>query len=385
MNRKTFWLVSISHFLNDGNGVVLPIVYTFLLSSFGISTLLVGFLGGTFSAVSALSALLVGRLTDRYRRPNRLIGLGILLWGLSLMLLGVTVEFGSLVLIFGCVALAGLSSAFYHPLGAVSLTQAFGDRAGSLMGLNGALGSIGRAIFPTLLMFLFSHLTFSHPSMLFPLLIIGGTSFLAAFPLLGREATHPVPVEEKTGTMGGLWPQILFIAFISFLWNMFAMSTTQFLPTLLVDIYHLNFNIDLGIVVTGSMAGAILGQPVLGLLSDRAGRRFTFGLASFGGPFFFLLFLLWPSVVWLICAGFFIYSMFPVILTLVGELVPRQASGLANAVVWGIGSSGGAALGPVLIGFLAGIVGLAEAMLMITCLGLASMLLIPFIRKPKAR
>lgn len=385
MNRKTFWLVSLSHFLNDGNGVVLPIVYTFLLSSFGISTLLVGFLGGTFSAVSALSALLVGRLADRYRRPNRLIGLGILLWGLSLMLLGVTVEFGSLVLIFGCVALAGLSSAFYHPLGAVSMTQAFGGRAGSLMGLNGALGSIGRAIFPTLLMFLFSHLTFSHPSMLFPLLIIGGTSFLAAFPLLGREATHPVPVEEKTGAMSGLWPQILFIAFISFLWNMFAMSTTQFLPTLLVDIYHLNFNIDLGVVVTASMAGAVLGQPLLGLLSDRAGRRFTFGLASFGGPFFFLLFLLWPSVVWLICAGFFIYSMFPVILTLVGELVPRQASGLANAVVWGIGSSGGAALGPVLIGFLAGIVGLAEAMLMITCLGLASVLLIPFIRKPKAQ
>lgn len=385
MNLKTFWLVSLSHFLNDGNGVVLPIVYTFLLSSFGISTLLVGFLGGTFSAVSALSALLVGRLADRYRRPNRLIGLGILLWGLSLMLLGVAIEFGRLVPIFGCVALAGLSSAFYHPLGAVSLTQAFGDRAGSLMGLNGALGSIGRAIFPTLLMFLFSRLTFSHPSMLFPLLIIGGTSFLAAFPLLSREATHPVPVEEKTGAMGGLWPLIIYIAFISFLWNMFAMSTAQFLPTLLVDIYHLNFNIDLGVVVTASMAGAVLGQPLLGLLSDRAGRRFTFGLASFGGPFFFLLFLLWPSVVWLICAGFFIYSMFPVILTLVGELVPRQASGLANAIVWGIGSSGGAALGPVLIGFLAGIVGLAAAMLMITCLGLASVLLIPFIRKPKTR
>jgi FSR family fosmidomycin resistance protein-like MFS transporter len=385
MNRKTFWLVSLSHFLNDGNVVVLPIVYTFLLSSFGISTLLVGFLGGTFSAVSALSALLVGRLADRYRRPNRLIGLGILMWGLSLMLLGVTVEFGNLVLIFGCVALAGLSSAFYHPLGAVSLTQAFGGRAGSLMGLNGALGSIGRAIFPTLLMFLFSRLPFSHPSMLFPLLIVGGTSFLAAFPLLGREATRPVPVEDKTVVMAGLWPQILFIAFISFLWNMFAMSTAQFLPTLLVDIYHLNFNIDLGFVVTASMAGAVLGQPVLGLLSDRAGRRFTFGLASFGGPFFFLLFLLWPSVVWLICAGFFIYSMFPVILTLVGELVPQRASGLANAVVWGIGSSGGAALGPVLIGFLAGIVGLAKAMLIITCLGLASVLLIPFIRKPKAR
>jgi FSR family fosmidomycin resistance protein-like MFS transporter len=383
MNRKTFWLVSISHFVNDGNGVVLPIVYTFLLSSLGISTLLVGFLGGTYWAVGALSAPLVGRLTDQYRKPNRLIGLGILLWGLSLMVLSVAVESGSLVAIFICVALAGFSSAFYHPLGAVSLTQAFTNRAGSVMGLNGALGSIGRALYPTLTMFLFTNLAFGRPSMLSPLLILGGVSILTAMPLFGRETAKLAPMESKTVLAAKVWPTIILIALISFLWNMFAMSTAQFLPTLLVDVYHVTFSVDLGLVLTASMMGAVLGQPILGFLSDRLGRRFIFGCASFGGAFFFLLFLLWPSVIWLILAGFFIYSMFPVVLTLVGDMVPPHAAGFANALVWGIGTSGGAAVGPVLIGFLAGIVGLSQAMIILTCLGLASVLAVPFIRKPK--
>ena len=72
-------------------------------------------------------------------------------------------------------------------------------------------------------------------------------------------------------------------------------------------------------------------------------------------------------------------------LSLIGDLVPKGNSNLASGVVWGIGSSGGGAIGPVVVGFLAGFIGLSSSLLSVAILGFISGLLVYFIPKSEKR
>ena len=89
MSSKTITLslTSTAHFINDGNVIILPIIYAFLLRQFGITNFIVGLLGALFFLISALASPVVSFLADRSHRPIRIMGLGILLWTIGLDLL----------------------------------------------------------------------------------------------------------------------------------------------------------------------------------------------------------------------------------------------------------------------------------------------------------
>ncbi|QGA69025.1 MFS transporter [Sulfolobus sp. E11-6] len=147
MKVRSLILTSLGHFINDGNGQVLPILYAFLISHLHVQSLLIGVFAAIYYGTSALlSPIIVKLITDK---PKMGIGIGLLLWSVGLTLLGYSVSISSILLITLSIILCGVSSTFYHPLGSQILYSVFTNNAATAMGINGSLGSLGRTLYPT--------------------------------------------------------------------------------------------------------------------------------------------------------------------------------------------------------------------------------------------
>jgi|BEDMetMinimDraft_1075159.scaffolds.fasta_scaffold02948_1 Sugar phosphate permease len=385
MKQRILTLTSISHFINDGNTWFLPVAFTFLIEYLGVLKVLIGILGGIFFGVSALASPLVTRIADKINLHSKIMGIGILLWGLSLILFGLSIQINSLPFIILSVALAGFASAFYHPLGAAMLSITYKGSAGIALGINGSMGSLGRAIYPSLTLTLFS---IFHKDMLLTALILGILSLVAAIPSLFINVNLVKEDEHKNIAKSNIKSSmivVILLTIISLLRSIFTQGISQFLPTLLVENYGYSYNLNLGEAISIALAAAIIGQPLLGLLSDRIGRRIIYGISTAGAVILFLIFLKIPSLVLLSIFGFFTFSAFPLMLSIVGDLVPRGSASFANSLVWGLGVTGGGVIGPVLVGILAQSYNLILASELISIVGLISALLIPFIPKSPKR
>ena len=392
--RMTLTLTSTAHAINDGNTILLPVIYAYMASTFDLSTFMIGILGGIFWGVSALSAPVVSYMADRSHNSIRIMGFGILVWGFGLDIFGISILYfnANLLIIIASVIITGFAFAFYHPLGGTAVSQMYGGNAGAALGLNGSMGSVGRALYPSILIILFEFLGNTNSSMGLAIFIISLITLFNAVPsLLSKPDIHdgePTKKAEKEmdpKVKRSLYGVITLLTVITIFRSVFTQGVTQFLPTLLTADLGYQYNANLGFILTVTLAPPILGQPMFGLLSDKFDRRLLFGISNIGSAISIYLFLVYPTIIWLISYGFFTYSLFPLMLSLIGDLVPKGNSNLASGVVWGIGSSGGGAIGPVVVGFLAGYIGLSNSLLSVAFLGFISGFLVYFIPKSEKR
>jgi len=382
MKTRVLTLTSISHFINDGNTWVLPTVYGFMTKYLGFSNFIVGLIGTVFFVLSALASPLVSYIADKTGKPMESMGLGIILWGIGLILLGFSLKIDSLPLVFLSTVIAGIASAFYHPLGAAALAITFQGSGGSALGINGAMGSLGRSLYPYITLALF---TIFNKNMMLDLLVIGVVSIIAALPSFTVKIVFQQTKAKASTTAKASTYAVGILTLISLFRSIFTQGVSQFLTIILLDILGFSYNAFLGEVMTGILAAAIVGQPLLGFLSDVAGRRLLQGISTGGAVISFLLFIYLHNIWFLPLFGFFTFSNFPLTLSLTSDLVPRNSTGLANALVWGLGVSGGGALGPFIVGLLSDHDGLVQALLIVSVFGLISALMTPLIPRPPKR
>ena len=385
MKTKVLTLTSISHFINDGNLWVLPTVYGFMAKYLGFSNLIVGIVSAVFFALGALASPLVSYISDKTGKPIEFMGFGILLWGIGLILLGFSLKIDNLPLVFLSAIIAGIASAFYHPLGAAALTITYQGSGGSALGINGAMGSLGRTLYPYITLGLFAIL---RKNMMLDLLVIGLISIIAALPAFLVRIKFQYTQDAKSKANPTTKPSAYVVGILTLatlLRNIFTQGVSQFLTIILLDIFGFSYNVYLGEVMTGALAAAILGQPLLGYLSDIAGRRLLQGISTAGAVISFVLFIYLHNIWFLPLFTFFAFSNFPVTLALTSDLVPRSSTGLANALVWGLGVSGGGALGPFIVGIISNYLGLLQALLIVSIFGLISALMTPLIPRPPKR
>ena len=222
------------------------------------------------------------------------------------------------------------------------------------------------------------------------IVIISFISLIDALPSLfsGHPSDEPAPKavnnSNNNSKVNSVMYVIFVLTFITILRSVFTQGVGNFLPTLLVRQGY-DFSTTLGFVLTVSLAPAVFGQPIFGYLSDKYDRRYLFGLSNIGSAFFFYLFLTIPSIIWLVGFGFFTYSLFPLTISLIGDVVPKKSSNLSSGIVWGLGASGGGALGPLVVGFLTNYMFLNSALLAVTVLGFFSGFLVVFIPKTEKR
>ena len=371
--RRGLALTSLGHFINDGTVFFVPVIAAIVATRPGMSPAIITALFLVFYASTAVLSVFAGRLADRLGRPGSLMALGLAV--LSVGLIGfyvALVETGGALLVVTLMLaafLTGTGAAFYHPLGGSLLQTAFADRGlGVALGVNGALGSLGRALYPTLYFLAAA--------------AIGGYGSVAAFALVGLAAATAVwlgtrvpaqghararhdapparqPPPDAAGTGGVLTPGIVVLTGVAFLRSVATRGIAAWIPTYLATQRGLGVSADLGFAVTIMYAAAIVGQPLFGVLVDRVDKRWVLALASLGSAASILVYLAvsgagWAGEAWLFVFGFFTFSGFPLLLSLVNDYVPRRATSLANALVWGVGSTAGGALGPVVVGALVG-------------------------------
>jgi FSR family fosmidomycin resistance protein-like MFS transporter len=357
-SARNLAFASLGHFVNDGSTFFVPTIAAVLALRPGIQAAEVSAMLVVFYATSVGASLLIGRRADRTGRPGPMLGGGLALLALGLVLFGVSmavasgVELALLSLVSALVA--GVGSAFYHPLSATILRSSFSDETrGRVLGIAGAVGSVGRMLYPALFLVLVMPLTENGSIAFFGVLgIVLSTAVwmgLRKETILARDRTDPDPAGERTLNRG-----IVALSVVGVLRGMAEVGMVAWVPTFIGVVNGASVQ-DVGVSVTVMYAAGILGQPLFGALADRFDNRYVLGLTSFGVAAFILAFLLIPGplvLLFLFIFGLFSLNSFVLILSAAADYEAAGAGTTSNALVWGLGTTVGAALGPFLIGLI---------------------------------
>ncbi len=347
---------SIGHFINDGSVFFVPLVMDLLVAIKGTNPFEVTVLLFLFYFSSSVSSVFVGRRADRTGAAGELMALGIACLGLGL------IGFYALIVYFAgaylfelavlCVLAMGFGSSFYHPLGGTVLQTSFGPAAeGRALGLNGAMGSLGRALYPSLF-FVVAAFSTAPDSIGFFGLIGVGAALVIWGGLRGIGVGRPETGGEGFSARSILTRPMVILLAVSFVRSASLFGVTAYVPIFLTTQRGLGISSVLGLALTAMYASAIVGQPLFGFLADRLDHRLVLAVSAFGAAASLVGFINSEgieSVVLLSIFGFFAYTGFPLLLSLASDYSTQSTSSFGNSLVWGLGATAGNAVGPLAI------------------------------------
>ena len=194
-----------------------------------------------------------------------------------------------------------------------------------------------------------------------PLFFLGGVPALLALFVRFRVSESEVwenSVRKDWRDLGhsilGHWKLFLYLVLLMTGMNLASHGTQDMYPTFLERYWH--FGVTQRSVITAiSMVGAIAGGVVIGLISDRLGRKRALVLSLLAAILLAPLWAYAPHLVWLVVGAFFIQffvqGAWGVIPAHLSELAPNQIRGFLPGFAYQCGA------------FLAGYVGTFEATL----------------------
>jgi MFS family permease len=354
-------LTSVGHFVNDGNMWLIPGIILPLLSQLGVSYGVIGLVSALYAAVSAVASPLVPLSIRWLGGHMRAMALGMFLWSFAIGLSAVGFLVHSLVLVYVGVVLAGVGADYYHPIGSALLSAAYGGSAGSALGVNGAFGSLGRMLYPLI----GSVLVFAGAvASAFNLWVLAFVTAVVGVVVLlygvfrfdvgvfgGRGRGDPAGSSSRVvGASVGL---IALLFLVALLRNAVGQGVQTFLGIYINKVLGIRLSVFYGEVLSLLLASAIIGQPLLGWLSDRVGRRFMNAFSTFAFAVLFIVFMYTGSLVLAFFSMLFLLSNFPLIMAVLGDLFPREQVGWASSIIWNGAFSLGNVLGSLLTGLLA--------------------------------
>ncbi|MEM3671087.1 MAG: MFS transporter [Thermoprotei archaeon] len=353
---KRLALTSVGHFVNDGTGVLVFLVVDVLADRVHLQPWFVAALFVVYYVASSLLSTAVGRAADRTGSAGPMIGVGLALMSLGLVGMYFILQlniglFGRLVAGVCLMLVMGFGSTFYHPLGAMILQSDFREHgSGRALGINGAMGSVGRAIYPTIFLALAVLLTFSLSISAFC-----GIGLLAGaliwFGLRDKPVGQKVVRQELKQTGNTISKALALLMAVSFIRSAAFQAVTSWIAFYLTFSKGLGVSTGLGFNLTGMYALAIIGQPLFGLLVDRFDKRYVLTLSSAGAGASLLAYIHTTgpvSLATLSLFGLFAFSGFPLLFSITSDHVRSESSGFGNALVWGIAGTGGSTAGQVL-------------------------------------
>ena len=386
---------SLGHFVNDGSGFFIPVIVAIFASLNGLSVLEVSLLLSLYPLATMVFSVYAGRWADRSGAPGRLMALGIACLGFGLVGFFLVAAYTRGLELFAsallCNLVMGFGGAFYHQLGASILQTVFGrGTSGRALGVNGAMGSLGRAIYPPIFLIVAApFLTQAGGFAFFGLVGIGAALLIWAG--LGRaEFSSEKKEGMRASVRGSLTKPMVVLLVVSFVRSASLFGIAQYAATFLSSQRGLGVGSLLGVAIFAYYASAIAGQPFFGFLTDRLDHRLVLAISTLGAAgsvFGYVDSVGAVSVAWLSLFGFFAFSGFPLLMALASDYSAESASALGNSLVGGRGSSGGTALGPILVFALAfndyGRLGISfEEMAIVAFVAGVAALLIP---RPAAR
>lgn len=347
---KVLAITSLAHFNNDGTFLVFPLLIVYYSTVDKISVVTLGAISIIYALLSGLLSPIIGDFADKHDLDAQLLSLGIFLEGVAISLFGLSFLVPSIGLIALASTLLGIGQAFYHPIGGAVLSRTFGKESGRALGVNGSLGSLGRALMPSVITFAIIALgEFTGLMTVSAYMLISAVIIFLTLRFYKRGVGEVRKSKERLEK--AFYKFLIILGVIVFIRSMFITGTTTFTGEFIYDLYKSK---ELaGIFLTIGFLGSVLGQPIFGWLTERWGGRLAFILSSAISVISFFIFLLIKNLVLLTTMyaifTFSAFSAFPVLLGYVSQTFPKSFFTVANSYVWGIGVTVGGAIGNLTI------------------------------------
>lgn len=369
-DTPTIVAVSGAHLVHDTYPAFIGVLMPLLIPQLGISLTVAGLLAATFRVATAVQPIL-GHIADRADTRYWIVfAPGATAIAISLLGLAPSPAVVALLL-----ALAGLSSAVFHPAAAALVTRSAGTEWGRGTSIFMTGGESGRAIGPIVIAFVLSivGLTGSWIALI-PGVLITGVLFMR---LARRSEVHlRRPAGSiRDGLRTARRPFALLATSNAFM-SMASVGLLVFIPTYLTDS-------GAGLVLAGAAVtvfeiGGAIGAFSGGTVSDRIGRRPMLAIASGVGAPLLILALALPAGIAVLpilaVAGVVLLSAGPVQLVLMQELLPDNRSTAVGLSIFVTTLT--SAVGTVVVGALGQAMGLQAALILAAG---AALLALPFI------
>ena len=350
-----FGLVGIDRFM------IMPL-FPVMMKDLGLNYQDLGHITGALSIAWGISAMFMGRLSDRIGHRKVIIP-AIVVFSLLAGLSGLATGVGSLIIIR---AVMGLAEGAYTPVGIVATLDASKpSRHGLNIGIQqAALPLFGLGVAPILVTQLLKVLPWHS---IFAIVSLPG---LVIAYLLFKVLRNPLPASAAEHTMESSdrrahrWSDVfryrnIRLNMIGMLcWLTCLVVLSALFPSYLIDYLHLGMQ-QMGFVLSAIGFGGTLGTLILPALSDRIGRKPVMLLCVVGA--FVSLWMLARTgpnpvelFVYLMISLMFVFSMITLTVgPLSVESVPARLASTASGLVVGVGEVFGGGVAPAVAGHIA--------------------------------
>jgi MFS family permease len=315
-NERT-WLLAVltaGHFIIHWFQQFYPVILPAIKSGLNLTNVEVGALTSAQQFVVGLGQLPFGMVADALvRRRATILALSLVSMGLAYFLLGLPAFTWALL---GS-ALIGLGTALWHPTAAASLSNSFPERRATALSIHGTGATLSDTITPLFVGLLLANLSWQTatqmqllPGLLFAFLLWRALKDVFRH---GTVAARRVLAQFRDVMAVMSNPAFLGLSVSTGLLSMARLVILTFLPIYLQE--HLRYSsVALGFYIALLHAMGTISQPVLGLLSDRFGRKAVL-LPSclLLGLFFALLAVVSPGIplaMVIFAIGVFFYTLF---------------------------------------------------------------------------
>lgn len=339
------------HWYNNLLSLVLPLIKTWLsLSDVQVGTIIAVQMGASSGLV-----LITGLMADSFRRRGALIVSGsVLCFGLAYFVIGMSSSYGW---VLAGVSLVGLGSALWHPAAMGAISIRFSERRGMALSIHGVGASVGDVIGPIIVgaIIMIVDWKFTLAMHLFPALLI-------AFLLWGKLGMMREVDRASTSLsvyLAGIrtmftYRQTLAVIVSNTLITMGRLSMLAFFPIYIMETLEYT-EFVLGIYLALLYVMGIISQPIMGILSDRIGRKIVL-ISSFATMAAFYLAIVVASGgtflgLVIVLLGMFFYPIMNITQTAVMDVAPEgvQSSTMGVMMIFG---QPFVLLSPVLTGYM---------------------------------
>ena len=322
----------------------------------GLNATQFGVLVFSRQVTSWITTIGAGYLGDRYaNRASMMLGISLLLLGGSYFLLGSAPNYW---VMFLAMLLVGIGPSLYHPPAIGALSRRFPDKRGFAISLHGTGGSVGEVLGPLIAAGLLTFLMWRdvlHVS-LFPAL-------LGAFFIWSMMRSVPGgQVEGSTSTRAYLVSlasllkkRALLVLFIVTAFRSVGQSSiTIFLPVYLRE--DLAFSpTKVAIYLSLAQLVGVGSQPLMGLVSDRFGRKVVLVPAMIGMALLFIALAFAGDgvqlVITIIAMGTVLYSLHTIFIAAAMDVAGGEVQSTVVSLIYGASFLG--TLSPIIAGIIA--------------------------------
>ncbi len=354
--------LSLGHGIKHFGQGALTVIGPLLKASMGLSEVSYALIFSSMNVSSGLSNIPAGILSDMYRKKIAwFLAISMFTISIGYLLIGITKIY---ILILLGVILIGFGTSFWHAPAFGTLAARYPERKGFALSMHLTGAQIGNTVGPPIIGGLISGVTLGSvikfsgfgwenvAIMIVIPMVITGVLVLTMFKSAGSESTSNWSFEEYWDRTKTLLADKIILGLIV-LGAMRASIHTSFQLWLAV---YLKEELDYSAWVIGwhialITAAGIISTPIMGILSDRFGRKPVIQISMTLMAIYLFLFLIFDEGLGLVILigllGMFFFSVMPIVTAATMDRVPKGSEGSGTALNF---------IGMSLIGFMAPVI-----------------------------